>query len=150
MTNPETSPAKPLGSRAAILLGSSLLISLLVVTLFAASNRVERTSLETFQRVTAVGDTAYISVPKDAAKAPLPVATLRGQPLFASSPEPAEARDSRMELVDRDVKTGVGIYAATEPVETDQGERPRAGEILYFLKVKTDEYLMVGPNAPSQ
>ncbi|HEX8313136.1 MAG TPA: hypothetical protein VF614_17555 [Chthoniobacteraceae bacterium] len=143
MNAQDTSPAPLLGARAAQFLGGALLLALAIITYFAAGDRLHRSSLESFERVTAAGDTTYVVVPKTPGTPPLPVATLGGKRLYAASQEVVEARDSRMQLVERDASSGLGVYAATEPVETKQGNRPRTGEKLYFLKVKTNEYLMV-------
>jgi hypothetical protein len=136
------------GTRAARILAGTLILALAIITYFAAGDRLRRSELETFERVTAVGDTAYVAIPEIPGSTPL--ATLAGKPLYALSKEVVEARDSRMQLVERDATTGRGVYAATQPVETKEGDRPRAGEKLYFLKVKTDEYLMAGPGAPAK
>jgi hypothetical protein len=148
MNSQEPSPAAMLGARGALLLGGALLLALTIVAVSAANDGINRTTLESFERVTAVGDAVYLDVPKEVPATAL--AMLGDKPLYAASPELVETRDSRMQLVQRDAASGLGIYAANAAVETKQGDRPRTGETLYFLKVKTDEYLMVTPVIPAR
>ena len=84
-----TAPADLFHWRAAIQLGVILLTGLTLVLLFAALEKPRRAQLETYEEVTAVGDSAFF---RAAAQVGRPAITFRGQPLYPLSPEPAKMR----------------------------------------------------------
>ena len=136
--NESTSPDAPtpiLGARAAAWLGGVLLFGMLLLAILARVDRARVASLEKFSETTAVGDRVYYTRPSPLPKAPVAVASLRGESLVPLDYKKVKCRDSAMQPVARDPATKLTIYESREPLADADGAR------LYFVKIGANEYL---------
>jgi hypothetical protein len=121
-------------------LGGAFLIALAIIVLFAFRDRARVENLETFEEVTAVGDTTYYQPTNDVNA----VAMLDGHPLFRVDNDKKEIKDTAMRRVGRDAATGLTIYI---PRKNGTRATKTTGEI-YFVKIGRNDYIRVRPELP--
>jgi hypothetical protein len=147
VTNVDPQPSGPaapfFGKSAAVALGGALLVGLLVLLGLTHCDQVHRTDLERAEEITAVGDSIFSKIPTDAATPPPRAAMLKGQALYPVSDKTYELPDSRMIRVGTDPEAGLNVYETAMKVPGLEGERAKAEEKSYFLKVAPKRYLRV-------
>ena len=149
MTGPSDSSPAFQGARAAVGLGVALLSAMALVTGFTAFDRSRRSKLETFEQVTAVGDTDYFKATKKELIIGTKLAAFGEQPLYLASRERVEIRDSRTRFSGRDAATGAGIYTTSEPIKLSDDAALTDGAKFFFLKIEPDGYLAMQPVQPA-
>jgi hypothetical protein len=143
----EDAPEFP-GRPTAVRLGGALLIALFLVLVLTWRDNGRRTTLETTAEFTAVGDSNYYPMPATPPPEPyMPVASLRGQPLYPADYRRHEYAADDLARVGVDEKGGYIVYQAPEKAK-NADERKRG--IIYYLKISAKEYLKVRANNPAQ
>jgi hypothetical protein len=129
-------------------LGVLLLGGLAILLGLTHRDQVHRAELERAEEVTAVGDLRFFNMPTEIVKPPPRAAVLNGQPLYPVSYKPYELPDSRMIRVGVDAEAGISIYETAVNVPAQEGEREKADQKFYFLKLAPKEYLRVRASTP--
>ena len=132
-------PAPVFRARSAALFGAALLLGLGALAIFARIDRERVHELEHFEENTAVGDTAFYSVPNPPPEPPQPVARIDGAALVPISYSKFDWRDTKMQPVARDPASGLTIYKSRKPLP--KMDDASEGEAIYFVKINPNEYL---------
>ncbi|MHA3773215.1 hypothetical protein ACXR0O_16905 [Verrucomicrobiota bacterium sgz303538] len=150
MNAPSTEQPRIFARKAAMRLGEAILIGFAVIIVLAGIDNAQRSKLETFQEVTAVGDRAVFPIPAQVQKPPVAAVSFRGQPLYPVSYEPVEIRDTKMIRLGRDDNGQYFVYGTRENVPPQEGETVRKGETFFFLKVEPNKYLKTRTSTPGK
>ena len=136
------------GRRAAVCLGVSLLVALLLALVLAWRDDGQRAALETTVELTAAGDAHYYPMPAKAPLWPYPaVASFRGQSLYPTDYERREYPPDDMTRLGVDEKEGYVIYQG--PPRATGADDSKLGP-AYFLKISPKEYLKTRLSKPAQ
>lgn len=115
-------------------LGVVLILGVAALLVLAARDKGQRAALESFSLPTALGD-QEVFMPSEPLDLQKPVASFQGKPLFPTSLEPDEVRESRLTKAGRADTGAYYVYRHTDPKKADK----------FFLKVSPGRFLVVAP-----
>jgi hypothetical protein len=120
--------------RAAIWLGSAVLIGFAAVLAFTLRDAGREASLEHFDQVTAFGDTRYFVVPSPPPDPPTVLVQWEGRAWTPVDYVKHDLRDTQMIRIGQDAASGLTLYRPREGAKTDELFVKRDTDSFYLLR----------------